>query len=146
MENEEAQTLPYDDMSDQAKYYRNNKEKVLAYKKMFYAQKTLKYNNVRSITIKGISKLSSNKILKKAIDIDRLKICVYNQKNELTTTTYNNLNDYQFPLPIFAMAEYENIKHPVIKIPCEQLTKPDLEAFSESDEHYLILKIWNYSN
>lgn len=55
--------------SSQQKFYQNNRDKVLAYKKEHYAKKSNKkeFEMFKNIQIKGKTKSESNKIIKTAI-------------------------------------------------------------------------------
>lgn len=62
--------------TSQQRFYQNNKEKVLAYKKEHYAKKSNKASNdlFRNIQMKGKTKSESRKIIKEAIHVGSLLI------------------------------------------------------------------------
>lgn len=59
------------------KFYNENTDKILAYKKAWYAAKTKKYHLFSNIKIKGFPKQKSNGIIKKAIDNNILHIILF---------------------------------------------------------------------
>ncbi len=67
-----------DTQSHQAKYYHNNKEKVLEYKKEYYYNKIKKYEPFKNIFIYNIKKSHSNVIIKRAINHNKLLINIGN--------------------------------------------------------------------
>jgi len=69
----------------QQRFYQNNREKVLAYKKQHYAKKTNKeaIDLFKSIQLKGKTKSESRKIIKTAIEAGEIVIVAPN--NELQT-------------------------------------------------------------
>lgn len=62
-------------MNCQAKYYKNNKDKVLSYKKEFYRKKVEKYEPFKNIQINSFSKSQSNKLIRFSIDNNLLLLC-----------------------------------------------------------------------
>jgi hypothetical protein len=60
----------------QQKFYQNNREKVLAYKKEHYAKKSNKkvFDLFKQIQLKGKTKSESRRIIKTAIDAGRIAI------------------------------------------------------------------------
>jgi hypothetical protein len=50
-----------------SKHYEANRDKILDYKKQFYAEKVKYRKQFQNIKLKGFSKIDSNRIIKKAI-------------------------------------------------------------------------------
>jgi len=63
-------------LTSQQKFYHNNREKVLAYKKEHYAKKSNKkiFDLFKNIQLKGKTKSESRKIIKTAIDAGAIVI------------------------------------------------------------------------
>jgi hypothetical protein len=76
------------------KYYYSHKDKVLAYKKDFYAKKMAKYSYFKNIKIKNISKRQSNEIIKTAIDLNILTILLGEECKEYQLSVFIEL--YKF--------------------------------------------------
>jgi hypothetical protein len=51
-----------------SKHYEANRDKILDYKKEFYAEKVKYRKQFQNIKLKGISKIDTNRIIKKAIN------------------------------------------------------------------------------
>lgn len=87
----------------QKKFYQNNREKVLAYKKDFYAEKTKKYAPFKKLYIYGVKKNFSNLLIKRAIDNNKLLIyddCIFDIK-EFT-------EQYTILIPSYCLAKFIN--------------------------------------
>lgn len=78
-----------DSVSNQHKYYLNNREKVLAYKKEFYADKIKKYAPFKNLRIRGVLHPFSTKLLKHSIDND--KLLIYDNNEMLTRDKFIEL-------------------------------------------------------
>lgn len=80
----------------QARFYQNNREKVLAYKKEHYAKKSNKYaiDLFKQIQLKGKTKSESRRIIKTAINAGEIVI-KYMTPDSLTTLTPQQWIDNQ---------------------------------------------------
>lgn len=80
-----------------AKYYHNNRDKVLEYKKQFYKNKTYRFQSVKKVQIKGLSKLESRKYLKEKITQNELGIIIVTDNGETKELCYDEfLEQYSF--------------------------------------------------
>lgn len=73
-------------ISKQQKYYLNHRDKVLEYKKELYADKIKKYAPFKNIRIRNVLHPFSTKILKHAIDTN--KLLFYDNSNVITKQTF----------------------------------------------------------
>jgi len=119
------------EISHQSKYYQNNKLKVLEYKKEFYLKKIEKFRNVKNVFINGISKSLNMRILKKAINQNRLLITIDNGESYI-----NDLNSINFITPVICLAAFEL---PDKFIYCNELSYEECFQLSNSDNFNLHL-------
>lgn len=82
----------------QQKFYQNNREKVLAYKKEHYAKKTNKHaiHLFKSVQLKGKTKSESRRIIKQAVDAGAITI-KHLASNSQTTWTPQQWIDNKCP-------------------------------------------------
>jgi hypothetical protein len=84
--------------NSQKQYYLQNRERILAYKKLFYQQNNAKYIMFKRIKLFNWSKNQSNSIIKNAIIKDKLVIRNLDRPNEVPECLgfCNLMNFYTF--------------------------------------------------
>jgi len=74
-------------ISPASKFYNNNKDKILAYKKQYYQEKNKGKLFLKHFKITGLSKRDSNNIIKHAYDNNLLSFEIENTNNEFDYET-----------------------------------------------------------
>lgn len=95
--------MPSKDPDYFAKHYATNRDKILDYKKEYYAEKVRYRNQFKPIKLKGISKRQSNEMIKNAIGGNSIA-CFIDINNQIFTP--KELYD-QYTIKDFSIIEVE---------------------------------------
>lgn len=118
-------------------YYKRNRADVLEYKRQFYLNKVKKYNIFKGISIVGIKKSISNKLIKSFLNSNQLIICINDEEktiDEFENYPKDNLKDKCLGI----------LKSNLGIFNCEFLTNEEcIQFINQSSSYQLILHFYD---